>query len=312
LQSTGPSPNLGQDAAADDQERDRPLKRYPGLDAFLDRGKGTLARGPVALVLVEDAVEVASTVRHHLDAGFRALVVFAHADLDLPLPADPRLSRVDCDMLSEGALTRVVNSCIDAAPGTWFYYCYNAEYLFYPFCEHRTVGEMVTFNAEERRDSILTYVIDLYAGDLGRHPLAVSLEDAYLDRTGYYALARTDRWNNPAERQLDFFGGLRWRFEEHIPPKRRRIDRVGIFRAQPGLRLREDHTFNEAEYNTYACPWHNSLTAAICSFRTAKALQRNPGSSFDIHSFLWHNSVRFEWHSRQLLDLGLMEPGQWF
>ena len=30
------------------------------------------------------------------------------------------------------------------------------------------------------------------------------------------------------------------------------------------------------------------------------------------HGFTWHNSTRFEWHSRQLLDLGLMEPGQWF
>jgi hypothetical protein len=41
-------------------------------------------------------------------------------------------------------------------------------------------------------------------------------------------------------------------------------------------------------------------------------LKRNPGSSFDIQTFKWHNSAPFEWHSRQLLDLGLMEPGQWF
>ena len=87
---------------------------------------------------------------------------------------------------------------------------------------------------------------------------------------------------------------------------------VALFRAKPGLKLREDHTFNDEEYNTYACPWHNNLTAAIASFRTAKALKRNPGSTFDIVTFRWHNSTPFEWHSRQLLDLGLMEPGQWF
>jgi len=87
---------------------------------------------------------------------------------------------------------------------------------------------------------------------------------------------------------------------------------VALFRTVPGLRLRGNHTLNVAEYNTYACPWHHSLTAAICSFRTAKALKRNPGSTYDIHSFRWHNSTPFEWHSRQLLDLGLMEPGQWF
>ena len=135
-----------------------------------------------------------------------------------------------------------------------------------------------------------------------------------LDRAGYYALARPDPANNghAKERQLDFFGGLRWRFEEHVPPLRRKIDRIALFRSKPGLSLREDFTFSEEEYNTYACPWHNNLTAAICSFRTAKALRTNPGSRFDIHSFKWRGSEPFRWHSQQLLDLGLMEPGQWF
>jgi hypothetical protein len=79
-----------------------------------------------------------------------------------------------------------------------------------------------------------------------------------------------------------------------------------------GLELRPNHTFNVSEYNTYSCEWHHNLSAAIMSFRTAKALKRNPGSTFDIETFQWHNSAAFEWHSRQLLDLGLMEPGQWF
>jgi hypothetical protein len=43
-----------------------------------------------------------------------------------------------------------------------------------------------------------------------------------------------------------------------------------------------------------------------------QSLKENPGSSFDIETFKWHNSAPFEWHSRQLNDLGLMEPGQWF
>jgi hypothetical protein len=154
----------------------------------------------------------------------------------------------------------------------------------------------------------------LYAADLGAHPTAVSLEDAHLDKSGYYALARPDpdNHNHPRERQLDCFGGLRWRYEEHIPAPRRKIDRIALFRAKPGLVLREGYLFNDPEYNTYACPWHHNITAAVCSFRTAKALKANPGSTYDIHSFRWHNSVPFEWQSRQLLDLGLMEPGQWF
>jgi hypothetical protein len=127
-------------------------------------------------------------------------------------------------------------------------------------------------------------------------------------------LARPDpaNHNHPKERQLDFFGGLRWRFEEHIPPAKRKIDRIALFRAKPGLKLRADFTFSDEEYNTYACAWHHNITTAIVSFRTAKALRTNAGSRFDIHNFRWHNSIPFEWHSQQLMDLGLMEPGQWF
>jgi len=285
---------------------------FDSLETFLRDGKDLLAKGPVGVILVEDAVEVDSTIRHHLDAGFRCLLVFANSDIRLDITLGPRVVRINHDMLSESALEKVMNAVIGAAPGIWLYYCYNAEYLFYPFCEHRSVGEMIAFTTEERRDTVLSYVIDLYAGDLWTHPGAVSLEDAHLDKSGYYALARTDQRNKIQERQLDFFGGLRWRFEEHVPAPRRRIDRVGLFKTKPGLRLGADHLFNDPEYNTYACPWHHSLTATICSFRTAKALKRNPGSSYDIQSFRWHNSAPFDWHSQQLLDLGLMEPGQWF
>src|SRR5690606_22032016 len=200
------------------------------------------------------------------------------------------------------------------AIGQCIYYSFNAEYLFFPFCETRSIGEMLSFQTEERRGSMLGYVIDLYAADLDQHSNAVSLSNAHLDRSGYYSLARKDEDNNweQLERQLDFFGGLRWRFEEHIPWTRRKIDRIALFQAKKGLQLRHDFSFSDEEYNTYACPWHNNLTAAICSFRTAKALRSNPGSRYDIKTFRWHNSVPFEWHSQQLMDLGLMEPGQWF
>ncbi len=288
---------------------------YASLDDFLSRDRGALAKGPVAIVLVEDMVEVETTLRHHLKAGFREVLALSPARIGLPDDLAGKVRLIPFDTLKEGATARAVNALLDATPpGVWLFYCYNAEYLFHPFCETRSISEMLAFHLEERRDAMLTYVIDLYAGDLDRNPTAVSLDDAHLDRTGYYALARTDAANHdhPRERQLDFYGGLRWRYEEHIPPARRKIDRIALFRAKPGLRLRDDHTFSDEEYNTYACPWHNNLTAALCSFRTAKALKANAGSRFEIWNFRWHNSVPFEWQSQQLLDLGLMEPGQWF
>jgi hypothetical protein len=287
---------------------------FASPDDLLSRGAGLLARGPVALIFAEDAVEIASTVRHHAALGFAAIIVFLPDTLSPPDEVRDRAHWVRLDTHAPDAVPATVNALIAAAPATtWFTYCYNAEYLFFPFCEHRSIGEMIAFHAEERRDAMLTYVIDLYARDLGRFPDAVDRDSAEIDRSGYYALARHDAATGLAkERQLDFFGGLRWRFEEHVPWERRRIDRIAIFRAKPGLRLRADHTFTDEEYNTYACPWHHNLTAALASFRTAKALRTNPGSRYDISSFHWHNSARFEWTSQQLLDLGLIEPGQWF
>lgn len=286
---------------------------FASLNDFLRGGADLLAKGPVALLFVEDEVEVASTVAHLVQAGFRQILAFMPPGLALPPDQPPVLHRIDYATLAIAAVPDAVNAILDVAPETtWFYYGYNAEYLFHPFNETRNVRELLAFHAEERRDAMLTYVVDLYAEDLDRFPAAVSLDQALLDRSGYYALARTDAAGQPRERQFDFFGGLRWRFEEHIAPARRRIDRIGLFRARPGLAMRPDHTFSIEEYNTFACPWHHNLTAAIMSFRTAKALRSNPGSRYDIRSFKWHNSVPFEWSSRQLMDLGLMEPGQWF
>ncbi len=283
------------------------------LDAFLTDHRQALTRGPVAMIFAEDAVELDGTLRHHLDRGFASVLALMPQDFRIAADLTDRVHRVIYDCTVPGAVCEAVNRVIAAAPGSWLYYCFNAEYLFYPFCETRSVGEMLTFHAGERRDAMLTYVIDLYAGDLDRYPDAVAPQHAYLDRSGYYALARNaPDTGMPRERQLDFFGGMRWRFEEHIPEASRRIDRIALFRARPGLRLQPDHTFNDQEYNTYACPWHHNLTAAVCSFRTAKALKRNPGSTFAIDSFRWHNSTPFAWTSQQLLDLGLMEPGQWF
>ena len=285
---------------------------YDDLKSFYKGAKTDLAKGPCALIFLEDTIEVDSTLRHHLEIGFKKVVAVGAKDIDVADDVKDKIIRVNHDILAGDSFETIVNGVIDACAGQWLYYCFNAEYLFFPFCEQRKVGEMLAFNAEERRSAILTYVIDLYAGDLETHPNAVSLEGAHLDKSGYYALARTDRENNFKERQLDFYGGLRWRFEEHVPWLRRRIDRISLFKAQPKLTMLPDFTFSEPEYNTYACPWHHSITAAVCSFRTAKALKRNPGSGYQIPTFKWHNSAPFEWHSQQLLDLGLMEPGQWF
>ena len=284
---------------------------HASLERFTSTRHG--ATGPVALVLIEDEVEVESTLRHHLGLGFSRVVAFAPEDLPRRLPDEPRLDWVRTDTRREAAHAEIVNAVIAAAPpGQWLYYCYNAEYLVFPFSEDRGVAELCAFVAEERRDTVPCVTVDLYATDLAAHPGAVSRETAHLDRLGYFALDRHDAQGHALDRQQDIHGGLRWRFEEHVPPERRQILRIALFRAAPGLRLGVDHRFDRAEYNTLQCPWHRSPTAATVSFRAAKALRRNPASREAIDGFDWPGATPFDWTSRQLLELGLIEPGQWF
>lgn len=289
---------------------------YDSLDRFLTAlrktGRDALT-GPIALVLIEDAVEVESTLRHHLALGFTRVVAFAPSDLPRPALSDPRLDWVQADTRTEAAGIDIVNAVIvGAAPGQWLFYCYNAEYLYFPFSEDRGVAELCAFLAEERRDTVPSVTVDLYAPDLATDPDGISLAQARLDRLGYFSHGRRDAQGHALDRQVEIFGGLRWRFEEHVPKDRCQILRVPLFRTVPGLTLGTDHRFDTPEYNTLQCAWHRSPTAAICSFRTAKALRRNPASRDVIDGFDWAGSERFEWRARQLLDLGLMEPGQWF
>jgi hypothetical protein len=288
---------------------------FDNLDQFSKVAPGSFGKGPAAMLIAEDGIEVASSMAHLRSLGFRHIFVLAPPDLAVPPLVDDikvQLHVIRARTRAPGATQAAMNILIDKMPGEWLHYCYNGEYLFYPFCEDRSVGEMVTWVMEERRSAILTYVIDLYAPDLRSHPNAVSLDGAMLDSSGYYAEGRTDTNGHAKERQLNFYGGLRWRFEEHVSKPKRKIDRIALFQAVPGVRLLDDHTLSDDEMNTFACPWHHSLTAAICSFRVAKALRSNAGSRYDIADFRWHKSTQFHWSSLQLMELGLMEPGQWF
>ncbi|MFN3401297.1 MAG: glycosyltransferase family 2 protein [Ferrovibrio sp.] len=280
---------------------------------FLARGPEQIAKGPIAIILIEDAAAVTETITHHLERGFHHVLALSDSPLDLPDEMSARVTNLIYDTRQPNAHVGAVNRVIAAVPpATWLYYCFNGEFLFYPFCETRSVGELLAFHTEERRDAMLSYVIDLYAADLSLRPDAVDLERPLFDRTGDYALGRKGPDGHPLERQLDFHGGLRWRYEELLPPDRRRIDRIALFKAQPGLQLLADHRFSNAEYNTYSCGWHHNLTASIASFRVAKALVTNPGSRNQITDMSWRNSHLFRWDSQQLMELGLMEPGQWF
>ena len=86
-----------------------------------------------------------------------------------------------------------------------------------PVARSEDLPAEVAFNTEERRKTIPMTVVDLYAGHLGQSPDGVDVTNTYLDRLGYYTETRRDGEQAPLPQQFNFYGGLRWRFEEHVP-----------------------------------------------------------------------------------------------
>ena len=158
--------------------------------------------------------------------GFRAILVFVPPGIPHPAAFAPQAHSIRYDTLSEGAVGSAINRVIRRVPNTWIYYCYSTEYLLYSFCESRSIRQFLAFNKQEERVAVVTYIIDLYAADLRAHPNAVCTQMAQIDSVEYCAQARVgpSHHNFPKERQLDFFGGLLWRFEQYVPSANRKID----------------------------------------------------------------------------------------
>ena len=74
-----------------------PVKPVP-LQEFLAAPGDHLARGPVAVILIEDGSEVASTLSHHMGLGFRKILALSPEPLTpINCPTTPkRGSRICC------------------------------------------------------------------------------------------------------------------------------------------------------------------------------------------------------------------------
>ena len=128
----------------------------------------------------------------------------------LPSEFKNNLASVYVDLFNSPEVSVIIYKINILASSQWVYFCYNAEYLFFPFCESRSVAEILNFHSEERRKAMLTFVVDIYTKDFANPAEATSTDNAYLDEAGYFAMARSDPLTHRAmDRQLDFFGGLR-------------------------------------------------------------------------------------------------------
>ncbi|MBQ66071.1 MAG: hypothetical protein CMH07_03985, partial [Marinovum sp.] len=157
---------------------------YASLDDFFKSGKHHLQKGPIALIFAEDDVELASTILHHSKLGFTKIIIFTKAMPTLPSEFKNNLVSVYVDLFNSPEISVIINKINILASSQWVYFFYNAEYLFFPFCETRSVAELLNFHSEERREAMLTFVVDLYTKDFTNPAEATSLEYTLANSTG--------------------------------------------------------------------------------------------------------------------------------
>lgn len=213
---------------------------FNSLDDLIAKGPRFARSDVVALILAEDFFQIDQTIAHHLRMGFDHCIVISRSAMHQGVRAQDAVTTVYHDVFATNAMADVVNRCLPMFDGGWVMVCYNGEFLYFPFCETRSISDVTRFVTQEKRPVIPIVVVDAYPAQMPRAPYDTGYDptsgDVLIDSIGYHA---RPRWNmdqgRAHDRQLDMFGGLKWRFSNYVPFERRRIDRVALFQARAGL-----------------------------------------------------------------------------
>ena len=81
--------------------------RHKPLDDTIASGAEGLCQGPIALIFVEDSVEVNSTIKHHLGLGFGAVLVFAVHYITIDLTDDEVVHHISYNPIEPEAVARM-------------------------------------------------------------------------------------------------------------------------------------------------------------------------------------------------------------
>lgn len=266
------------------------------------RKRPTLPGGVIGVLLCESDLHARASARRMARQGVSALIAIGNPG-DLGDPGCP--VHTVSQPVSDVDAHRVLNPLIDALAGQWLLWHWNAEFFVFPYGETRILADLTAFLTDERRRSLYCYALDLYSQDLPRADQAPELAELKFDRIGYHAFPKENQ-------QLRVFGGLGWRFQEFLPPRTRQIGRTSLLKAQKGVHLGRDMMFEDLDYASVSCPWHHNPTGAVMTLRRARRIMAHKAFPEIRKRLDWKGTTRFEWDSKQLLDLGLIEPGQWF
>jgi hypothetical protein len=323
-----------------------PVGRHDSLPA-MSRARAP-TRGPVAIVLCETGFLAAASVAWDVRIGARTVIVIgaalpegdliaAGAGADLHLVDAPIVGRID----AAAALAQA----LDWVAGRWAVHHFNGEFPVFAWCERRKLGDLAEFQDAERRGGVGAWTVDLY------HDALPGLEDEdaarwtppsapLFDAGGCFSLTGAAQgWERPsvapalrrplgawasgrrgayaapaqdATDRLRIYGGLGWRMQERVLAGPPRLERTAFVRARRGMRPDGWFGFGDPSADGMAGPWHRSPTMAVMSFRAARALLADPDFAQTRPDFRWAMTREWDWSSDQLLNLGVIEPGQWF
>ena len=121
----------------------------------------TQVKGPIKLIFLEDQTEVVSIYEHYLYCGFQAVISFG--------PLRIQISKVlkDWNDTWEGWLSKDSHSSVDkeneiTASHPSFAVMAN---IFNSFCKAHNVQGWFTLHTQERCDTMISYVVNVYAKD---------------------------------------------------------------------------------------------------------------------------------------------------
>ena len=206
---------------------------------------------------------------------------------------------------SDKGLAAQLNLLIDALDGRWVVWLWAGEFFIYPFCETRSLNDLLGFLTDERRHGLFSYALDLYGQDLPDADTSPTEATLFYDNMGYHAFPNSNQ-------QLRIFGGLGWRYQELLPRGMEQIGRTSLFKAKRGVHLGRDLVFEDLSYASVACPWHNSPTGAVMTLRRTRRIMAHPNFGPVRAQLEWCGTESFGWTSAELLEHGMIEPGQWF
>ncbi len=265
------------------------------------RARTKLPMAMTAVVLCDSPRHAQNSISHLIAQGAAAVVTIGDCG---PIDTDGR-PHVRIAQNPEPRAHKALTEVLKALTGRWVTWLWAGEFLFYPFAESRNLAELTGFLTDERRKMLYCYALDLYAAQMPRGDQDPKDCGLHFDRIGYQPFPIADKG-------LNLHGGLGWRFEELSPAEMHQIGRSTLIKVEEGMTLDRFWRFGHPDFDSVSCPWHNSPTGAVMSLRRSYRITAHPGFADVASDLMWQGSVPFDWSSRQLLELGMIEPGQWF